>query len=133
MENISLIPVFLAIPVSALVYVHFSSTTTISEPHFHLSVVVYAVAAVLKLLSEPLYIRAQNELRLRALLSCQSRSSRSWSLRSLLPVRQRTVYHCWSCFWGCTRAISTMSQNAFGRGCMASVCSLCTTFLHRPI
>ena len=76
MENISLIPVFLAIPVSALVYVQFSSTTTTttSQPHFHLSLVVYAVAAVLKLPSEPLYIRAQNELRPRALLSYISKS-----------------------------------------------------------
>ena len=67
-ENISLIPVFLGIPVSgltALVYLQFASTTTTSQPHFHLSVVVYAVAAVLELLSEPLYIRAQNELRLK--------------------------------------------------------------------
>jgi len=66
-ENISLIPVFLGVPVSgltALVYVHFASTITTSQPHFHLSVAIYAVAAILELLSEPLYIRAQNELKL---------------------------------------------------------------------
>ena len=66
-DNISLIPVFLGVPISGLttlVYVQFASTTTTSQPHFHLSVFVYAVAAVLELLSEPLYIRAQNELRL---------------------------------------------------------------------
>lgn len=66
-ENISLIPVFLGIPISgitALVYVRSASTTTSSQPHFHLSVAVYALAAILELLSEPLYIRAQNELRL---------------------------------------------------------------------
>ena len=66
-ENISLIPVFLGVPISglaALVYVQSASTTTTSQPHFHLSVAVYALAAVLELLSEPLYVRAQNELRL---------------------------------------------------------------------
>lgn len=66
-ENISLIPVFLGVPISglaALVYVQSASTTTASQPHFHLSVAVYALAAILELLSEPLYIRAQNELRL---------------------------------------------------------------------
>ena len=66
-ENISLIPVFLGIPISgltALVYVQFASPSTSSQPKFHLSVAVYAVAAILELLSEPLYIRAQNELRL---------------------------------------------------------------------
>lgn len=68
MENISLIPVFLGIPTSgltALVYVQSASTTTASQPHFHLSVSIYALAAILELLSEPLYIRAQNELRLK--------------------------------------------------------------------
>ena len=66
-ENISLIPVFLGVPISgltALVYVQFASRTTASQPHFYPSVTIYVVAAVLELLSEPLYIRAQNELRL---------------------------------------------------------------------
>ncbi|KAF9643591.1 Rft-1-domain-containing protein [Thelephora ganbajun] len=66
-ENISLIPVYLGIPISgltALAYVQSASTTTASQPYFHISVAVYAVAAILELLSEPLYIRAQNELRL---------------------------------------------------------------------
>ncbi|KAF9783385.1 Rft-1-domain-containing protein [Thelephora terrestris] len=66
-ENISLIPILLGVPISgltALVYVQFASPSTASQPHFHLSVAVYAIAAILELLSEPLYIRAQNELRL---------------------------------------------------------------------
>ena len=63
-------------------FVSIPDTTTTSQPHFHLSVVIYTVAAVFELLSEPLYIQAQDELRLNALLSCQSRSSPSWSLRS---------------------------------------------------
>jgi oligosaccharide translocation protein RFT1 len=67
-DNISLIPVFLGVPISGLtafVYVQSASTTTASQPHFHLSVAIYALAAILELLSEPLYIRAQNELRLK--------------------------------------------------------------------
>jgi len=66
-ENISLIPVYLGLPVSwlaVLVYVQSVSTTTSSQPYFHLSIVIYGFAAILELLSEPLYIRAQNELRL---------------------------------------------------------------------
>ena len=66
-QNISLIPVFLGVPVSALtalVYVQFASPSTVSQPNFHLSVAVYALAAILELLSEPLYIRVQNELKL---------------------------------------------------------------------
>lgn len=67
-ENISLIPVFLGVPVSgltALIYLQYASSSTASQPHFHLSVAVYAIAAIFELLSEPLYIRAQNELRLK--------------------------------------------------------------------
>lgn len=64
--NIALLPVLLGIPVtifSAFTYLGASSETTRSQPHFSLSVVVYALAAFCELLSEPLYIRAQNELR----------------------------------------------------------------------
>lgn len=65
-RNIALLPVLLGVPVtllSAMIYLYFSSATTSSQPHFQLSVVVYALAAFCELLSEPLYIRAQNELR----------------------------------------------------------------------
>lgn len=63
--NISLLPVLLGIPtaiLSALAYISASSTSTSSQPHFHLSVSIYALAAVLELFAEPLYIRAQNQL-----------------------------------------------------------------------
>ncbi|KAI0312414.1 Rft-1-domain-containing protein [Amylostereum chailletii] len=65
-SNIALIPVALGIPAAfliALVYVSTSSVSTRSQPYFHLSVVIYAIAASVELLSEPLYIHAQNELR----------------------------------------------------------------------
>ena len=87
--NISLIPVFLGIPVSgltALVYVQFASTTTTSQPHFHLSVAVYAVAAVLELLSEPLYIRAQNELKLKVRVRAEGTAVVSKSVITFLVL-----------------------------------------------
>ena len=65
-DNIALIPILLGVPVtifSALVYLKASSETTSSQSHFRLSVFIYALAAFCELLSEPLYIRAQNELR----------------------------------------------------------------------
>ncbi len=64
--NISLLPILLGIPTalgSALLYLATSSFTTSSQPHFRTSVVLYVVAAFFELLSEPMYIRTQNELR----------------------------------------------------------------------
>lgn len=63
--NISLLPVLLGIPtavLSALAYISSSSSTTSSQPHFHMSVCIYACAAILELLAEPLYVRAQRQL-----------------------------------------------------------------------
>ena len=65
-NNIALLPVLLGIPIticSALIYLKTSSETTSAQPHFRLSVLIYAFAAFCELLSEPLYIRAQNDLR----------------------------------------------------------------------
>ena len=65
-DNIALLPVLLGIPVtilSAFIYLASSSESTSSQPHFKLSVLIYAFAAFCELLSEPLYIRAQNDLR----------------------------------------------------------------------
>lgn len=65
-SNISLLPVLLGIPItlaSTSLYLNASSTSTSSQPHFQLSVIIYALAAFCELLSEPLYIKAQNELR----------------------------------------------------------------------
>ncbi|KAI0725578.1 Rft-1-domain-containing protein [Fomitopsis betulina] len=64
--NIAALPALLGIPATALItLVYLASTyvSTTAQPHFRLSVAIYAVAASLELLSEPLYIRAQNELR----------------------------------------------------------------------
>ncbi|THH00838.1 hypothetical protein EW026_g1769 [Hermanssonia centrifuga] len=65
-SNIALLPILLGIPItvlSAFTYLYTSSYTTASQPHFRLAVTIYALAAFCELLSEPLYIRAQNELR----------------------------------------------------------------------
>ncbi|KAF7795410.1 hypothetical protein EIP86_006568 [Pleurotus ostreatoroseus] len=65
-SNIALLPVLLGIPVtvlSAFIYLASSSESTSSQPHFKLSVFIYAFAAFCELLSEPLYIRVQNDLR----------------------------------------------------------------------
>ncbi|KAI0373126.1 Rft-1-domain-containing protein [Pilatotrama ljubarskyi] len=64
--NVSLLPVLLGIPIalfSAFVYLGTSSSTTSSQPHFRTGVVLYVLAAFFELLSEPMYIRTQNELR----------------------------------------------------------------------
>ena len=66
-NNIALLPVVLGIPIAILsvsTYLYSSSATTSSQPHFHLSAVIYALAAFCELLSEPLYIRALNDLRI---------------------------------------------------------------------
>ena len=64
--NVALLPVLLGVPItvaSTLTYLCASSSTTTAQPHFTLSVLIYALAAFCELLSEPLYIRAQHELR----------------------------------------------------------------------
>ncbi|EMD39779.1 hypothetical protein CERSUDRAFT_150450 [Gelatoporia subvermispora B] len=65
-SNISLLPILLGVPtaiLATLLYLKTASSTTTSQPHFRLAVVIYALAALFELLSEPLYVRAQNELR----------------------------------------------------------------------
>lgn len=93
-ENISLIPVFLGVPISgltALIYVQYASPLTASQPHFHLSVAIYAIAAVLELLSEPLYIRAQNEIKLKVRVRAEgvavvSKSVVAFLVLALAPI-----------------------------------------------
>ncbi|KAH9915249.1 Rft-1-domain-containing protein [Epithele typhae] len=64
--NIALLPILLGIPTavgSAFIYLGTSSSSTSSQPHFRASVALYVFAALSELLSEPMYIRTQNELR----------------------------------------------------------------------
>ncbi|KZV73226.1 Rft-1-domain-containing protein [Peniophora sp. CONT] len=64
--NISVLPVYFGIPSAFLMsfaYIWISAESTSVQPFFTTSVLIYATAASIELLSEPLYIRAQNELR----------------------------------------------------------------------
>ncbi|KDQ17110.1 hypothetical protein BOTBODRAFT_225166 [Botryobasidium botryosum FD-172 SS1] len=65
-SNISLLPIYLGIPITAVsstIYFWTLSPATRAQPFFSHSVSLYAFAAMLELFSEPLYIRALNELR----------------------------------------------------------------------
>jgi oligosaccharide translocation protein RFT1 len=65
-HNISLLPAYLGVPIAvvlAILYAVTSSPAVRTQSHFHLSVSIYALAAAVELAAEPLYIRAQNELR----------------------------------------------------------------------
>lgn len=65
-DNIAALPVLIGMPAAlliSLVYVNAASLSTTSQSHFYASVTLYAMAAALELLSEPLYIRAQNDVR----------------------------------------------------------------------
>lgn len=65
-RNISLLPAYVGGPISvalAILYSVTSAPAVRAQPYFHLSVSIYALAAAIELAVEPLYIRAQNELR----------------------------------------------------------------------
>jgi len=65
-HNISLLPAYVGVPIPvalAVLYAATSAPAVRAQPHFHLSVSIYALAAAIELAAEPLYIRAQNELR----------------------------------------------------------------------
>jgi oligosaccharide translocation protein RFT1 len=66
-RNISLLPAYVGVPIAvalAVLYSVTSASAVRTQSHFHLSVSIYALAAAIELASEPLYIRAQNELRM---------------------------------------------------------------------
>ena len=65
-RNISLLPTYVGVPISVALAILYSVTSSIAvrtQPYFHRSVSIYALAAAIELAAEPLYIRAQNELR----------------------------------------------------------------------
>src|SRR6266851_8361792 len=65
-RNISLLPAYLGVPIAvalAVLYAATSAPVVRAQSHFHLSVSIYALAAAIELAAEPMYIRAQNELR----------------------------------------------------------------------
>ena len=66
-HNISLLPAYVGVPIAVALAVLYSATSAPAvrtQSNFHLSVSIYAIAAAIELAAEPLYIRAQNELRM---------------------------------------------------------------------
>lgn len=64
--NVSTLPVLLGAPLALLIttgYRTIASDATRSQPHFDLAVSIYAAAALIDLLSEPLHNRAQGQMR----------------------------------------------------------------------
>lgn len=65
-NNISTLPFLGGIPIAlglALLYYKQANEETSSQPNFLSAIAFYVVAAIIELAAEPLYIRAQNELR----------------------------------------------------------------------
>ena len=65
-QNVALLPILAGGPITLLTtlgYFTLCSEETRSQGYFTWSVVLYGIAAFLELLSEPFYIRGQNELR----------------------------------------------------------------------
>ncbi|KAH8984422.1 Rft-1-domain-containing protein [Lactarius akahatsu] len=65
-RNIALLPAYVGKLIAVTLAVLYSATSASAvraQQHFHLSVSIYAFAAALELAAEPLYIRAQDELR----------------------------------------------------------------------
>src|ERR1700733_7940378 len=59
--NVAVLPILLGGPLALLATISYHSLaahSTRSQPHFSLAVILYAIAAFLELLAEPLYIRA---------------------------------------------------------------------------
>ncbi|TFK48340.1 Rft-1-domain-containing protein [Heliocybe sulcata] len=66
LRNLTYLPILTGVPlalVASLVYYRQSSPDTRTQPHFELSVVIYALAALIELMTEPMHIRAMGELR----------------------------------------------------------------------
>ncbi|KAF8335856.1 Rft protein-domain-containing protein [Cantharellus anzutake] len=86
--NISLLPVFLGCPLAIIVgsvYASFASNSTTSQPHFKLAMHLYVLAAVFELISEPLYIRAQNNLEVGVRVRAEGVAVVAKAVFSLLP------------------------------------------------
>lgn len=86
--NISLLPVYLGGFVSVLttiIYTGFTSLETKSQPFFLVTVVLYATAALIELLSEPMHIAYVSTICLRVNLNNRRRSTQS--LKPLVRVR----------------------------------------------
>jgi oligosaccharide translocation protein RFT1 len=58
--NVTLLPLIFGFPLAILtscLYVQFARSDTRSQPHFHMAINIYAMAAIVELLSEPMHNR----------------------------------------------------------------------------
>ncbi|KAH7889871.1 Rft protein-domain-containing protein [Phlebopus sp. FC_14] len=65
-SNLATLPALLGIPMTLLtvvLYTHAASDAARNQPHFHLALFTYAVAAITELMSEPMHNRAMGEVR----------------------------------------------------------------------
>jgi len=87
--NISILPIFLGLPLAVAassVYMSLVSDSTISQPHFRLAMHLYVLAAAFELLSEPLYIRAQNNLEVSVRVRAEGIAVMAKAFFNLLPL-----------------------------------------------
>ncbi|EPQ55804.1 Rft-1-domain-containing protein [Gloeophyllum trabeum ATCC 11539] len=66
MSNLTYLPMMIGVPLAlttSFLYWQQSSSGTRDQPHFELSIITYALAALIELMSEPMHIRAMGELR----------------------------------------------------------------------
>lgn len=73
-KNISHLPFLLGTPFAFLVatlYGRLASSQTVEQPFFKPAVAIYTLSAVIELAAEPLYIRAQNDLRVKVRVSAE--------------------------------------------------------------
>lgn len=87
--NVATIPVMLGAPLSlaaTLTYYLFAAETTRSQPHFPLAITMYALAAFLELLAEPLYIRALSELKVHVRVRAEASAIAAKAVGSVLLI-----------------------------------------------
>lgn len=87
--NVATIPVMLGGPLAllaTLAYYVLADHSTRSQPHFSLAITLYAIAAFLELLSEPLYIRALSELKVHVRVRAEASSIVAKAIGSVLLI-----------------------------------------------
>ncbi|KAH9054018.1 Rft protein-domain-containing protein [Lactarius deliciosus] len=105
-RNIALLPAYVGTPIAVALAVLCSVTSAsavCAQQHFHLSVSIYVFTAALKLAAEPLYIRAQNELRVD--VRARGGSSRlafappAWALVAFAAGQAASALATFAVFW----------------------------------
>ncbi|GJJ09345.1 hypothetical protein Clacol_003567 [Clathrus columnatus] len=74
MTNISHLPLLIGTPFAVcitILYTNLASRHTVEQPYFRQAVALYTLSSVIELAAEPLYIRAQNDLRVKVRVSAE--------------------------------------------------------------